>query len=175
DRKDVPLPGARNRRIMTPTRVLSRLVRRHAVPALALGRIFRRTASPLLAMRVLGRALHLRVPPAHQQRTRGAYFGADQAEIVRRVEQARIPAPPPRQNLLDPFTQRHRAIRWDRRTNLMERPPRGKRLASHFLRRRPTRRSIEERIRILRAAAPTAAASVDAEMQVRRRRDRVAG
>src|SRR5690606_9046769 len=132
DRKDVPLPGARNRRIMTPTRVLSRLVRRHAVPALALGRIFRRTASPLLAMRVLGRALHLRVPPAQQQRTRGAYFGADQAEIVRRVEQARIPAPPPRQNLLDPFTQRHRAIRWDRRTNLMERPPRGKRLASHF-------------------------------------------
>src|SRR5690606_35857471 len=89
-------------------------------------------SAPALAVRILGGAPHLRVALAQQQRIRRADFGANQAKVVRRVEEAWIPAPPPGEYRLDPFTQCHRSIRLDSRPNLYERFPRGKRGTSHF-------------------------------------------
>src|SRR5690606_25444107 len=71
-----------------------RLFRPGPIPALAIGRVLPRPPAPTLAMGVLGGALDPRVPLAEQQRIRGAHLGADQAQVVRGVEEARIPAPP---------------------------------------------------------------------------------
>jgi len=54
---------------------------------------------------VLGIALNVRVTIAEQQAVRRANASANQTEIARCFEQARIPPSPARQQLLDLITQ----------------------------------------------------------------------
>jgi hypothetical protein len=63
--------------------------------------------APLLAMSVLGSALDMRVAIAEQQTVGRAHASPDQTEIARRLEEAGIPAPPSRQQLLDLISQGH--------------------------------------------------------------------
>jgi hypothetical protein len=56
-----------------------------------------------------GFALDVCVATAQEQAARGAYSGADHAEIGRGVEQARVPLPPAGQQPVDLITQTHDA------------------------------------------------------------------
>src|SRR5690606_27688859 len=58
--------------------ILDRLIGRTGGPMSAVRRILGRSSAPTLAMRVLGRALHLRMALAEQQRIRRAHLGTDQ-------------------------------------------------------------------------------------------------
>jgi hypothetical protein len=63
--------------------------------------------TPFLAMRILGIATNVRVTVAEQEAAGVANPRPDQAQIARGVEEARIPPPPPGQQLLNLIPQRH--------------------------------------------------------------------
>src|SRR6185503_7773560 len=70
-------------------------------------RLFRPDA-PLLAVRFFGGALHVGMPPAQQQAARWAHARPNQPEVRGRVEQARIPLHPARQQPFDLLAQARR-------------------------------------------------------------------
>src|SRR5690606_41885470 len=69
--------------------------------------LFLRPAAPLLAVSLLGGRLNGGVTAAQEQAARRADARADQPQVARGVEQARVPLPPAGQERLDLLAQCH--------------------------------------------------------------------
>lgn len=102
-RRARPVAQPLSRRSTVPAPRGSRM-RTRRLPGWVRRRVF---GAPLFAVRGLGGTLHGLVAPAEQQGIRRANAGAQQSQVGCGIEQARIPASPARQQLLDLTLETH--------------------------------------------------------------------